>query len=576
MATGVNYKGGLLPSSRPSVAEAGQALYDDVKLLLDRTYLAELERKNAPVPQHRLRLCSELFLDPLLGYDAANLYYCGPNNAIATGTAACAGEFTRIADYNGHACYWREPSWYLWWYSGGGSYVITSVLGNVMSGGWMGGATVSGNYVAQPPATGTCTVSAGFESIYAAAVAAKAATTRRVAVVLYDGDQTLSAPVTLATSGVDIIAQHPKVDLSHVSDNSRYPAASRALANLKCATSSPVFTQTAADVRLIGFGLWNTNNATAFRVSASNGYSLYQQMSFVGQPGVDATGSIAGTWLQCMGGGNGWGGGSWRIPSAYQLAAKMVDCVGGTHSFGGDGMSGGYANPPTISGILIRCKGGHYAFCGTSPFFSCLAFAGNISGYLEDCEAGHNSFAIGGEISGTLIRCVGGRNCFAGMSDDWFGASRPGGTVEFCGRITSTAVLEDCVAEGGWSFAAGVQHTDVQGYHTPSCRGALRRCQSRKQTRPIYLFSGATLENCDFRIDQDVDGTASPGLTGAPFPVGVSQGVTMVSDDGATIYETILSNEAGIALDAPAESEYTVTLSGSVLNGAISEDLTVA
>lgn len=205
-------------------------------------------------------------------------------------------------------------------------------------------------------------------------------------------------------------------------------------------------TQTCSDVRLSNFTIWTTANASGsygllINAATNNNASKYDNMKFKG-PGTDGTNSdnynngvhglsdLGGTWRWCEGEAY-----SWRVAVNKSLTATMWFCTAGDRSYQGDG--DGTGGTGTLSGNMYYCIGGNTSFAG------CTTFASGISGYLEGCSAGYDSYAIGANFSGKAVRCYGGKNSFAGYA----------GSGTAYGTFSGVAI--DCVAEGGCSFGMG-------------------------------------------------------------------------------------------------------------------------
>ena len=199
------------------------------------------------------------------------------------------------------------------------------------------------------------------------------------------------------------------------------------------AMSSTIVEQTANTISLANFTIQNTNadGGDGLKIDAAdNSDSVYKYMNFwtVKQisSGVYGMQDINGTWEFCNSDDF-----AWVCAPDKKLSATMFYCTAGFKSYAGD--NGGVE----ITGTLKHCTGGDQSFGG------CGMYGCPISGQLEDCEAGYNSYAMGKEFSGVAIRCKGGTNCFGG----WKGSGTYYGT--FSGYV------EDCQVVGGFSFGTG-------------------------------------------------------------------------------------------------------------------------
>lgn len=261
-----------------------------------------------------------------------------------------------------------------------------------------------------------------------------ASATNRRTLILAPGVYTLSVTWTLDTDYVDVVS---------LSGNPKDTIITRA-------TGDATVVQTADDVRLIGFTIKNTGNASGdhgFEINASdNSDSFYEDMHFR-QTSVAGTrtpvygvSDLNGTWRHCEADNF-----AWRLATNKNLSATMEHCVAGESSFGGD------ASGAEITGTLRYCVAGRESFGG------CDVVGCDISGTLEYCIAGDRSFALGKEFSGMAIGCIGGRCCFAG----WSGVGANYGT--FSGKA------RNCTAEGGYSFGMG-HASCVQSGTIENCR----------------------------------------------------------------------------------------------------------
>jgi hypothetical protein len=255
-------------------------------------------------------------------------------------------------------------------------------------------------------------------------------------------------------------------------------------------TGGPTVTQTASDIRCSNFTIRNTGNAAGdhgflINAAANNNASVYEKMQFR-QPNVYgysrypvyAASDLGGTWRNCAADNY-----AWRCAVNKNLTATMYDCQAGKFSYGGDNEND-VNGTGVISGNLYDCTGGDGSFGGCG-FFGC-----SITGYIEGCTGGANSFSLGSTISGTVIRCRGGMNSFAGHI-----------TNTHPGKITGT--VKECVAAGGHSFAMGYSGC-IQSGHIINC-----------DLDPLSKRMGYTLAGPSTVMDLSTYASASTNIAGA-------------------------------------------------------------
>lgn len=122
----------------------------------------------------------------------------------------------------------------------------------------------------------------------------------------------------------------------------------------------------------------------------------------VGEPII----TISGTFIDCIGGNNAFGGGS----TGATASGTFIDCtVIGTNGFGSGSMIGG-----TASGTFINCTAGNGSFAGIGGFSPFPV----VSGTFNNCTAGDLSFGYNAATNtGTFTNCVAGSNSFKTKDD---------------------------------------------------------------------------------------------------------------------------------------------------------------
>jgi len=339
--------------------------------------------------------------------------------------------------------------------------------------------------------------------------------TNRVSVIIPPGAYKVAASFGMSDEFIDYIAQSPQNGGNRLaSDNDDAGGSPTPLAQFRppntyiysdeSAAPFAVVTQSAANIRLTGFGIaqlgeygaFDFGSAHAFHVDltsdASNSDSIYDLMYFFHRvPNMIDLGSgpnlpvshakhVAGTWRNCI--SNSFG---WRCGGDGVFSASMTDCQFGPFSVGGDlaGASFGACR-------LERCVGvgdsGSEGISGYACFGGCAVngIPAIASSVFVECEAGERSFNVGTTAGGTYIRCRGGRLSFGATYFDTF----PG---------IFSGYAEDCIA-GADSFGG----TSVAGYGKMS--GVVLRCAGGPSVNATRL-EGATIR--DSRFSNATSGT---------------------------------------------------------------------
>lgn len=211
--------------------------------------------------------------------------------------------------------------------------------------------------------------------------------------------------------------------------------------------------------------------------------------SFAGDAENTGDGEISGTFINCIGGDNAFGGcGSFAIP----CSGKFINCVAGIKSYG---MS------RECSGQFFNCIGGDRCFGG----YLSSSYHPDFSGLAINCTAGVNSFAMGhvdNEISGTLINCRVGT-----LAESMAGTQKASVVTINGGKLMNChpAMPTECTSNTNvYSFYSG--HT----YTNEGATGTVTLSLPPAKLRLEYNFE--LCEAQQFRIDPD--GTETIAING--------------------------------------------------------------
>jgi hypothetical protein len=110
---------------------------------------------------------------------------------------------------------------------------------------------------------------------------------------------------------------------------------------------------------------------------------------------VGVGGTVSGTFTDCTGGNNSFGGYS-GFAGGGTASGTFTNCTGGDFSFAG---------AATASGVFTNCTGSVYSFGGGG---------GTASGTFTNCSAFLFCFGSAGTASGTFTNCTGHTSAFGG------------------------------------------------------------------------------------------------------------------------------------------------------------------
>ncbi len=347
----------------------------------------------------------------------------------------------------------------------------------------------------------------------------------RASVILPPGNYRVTDSFELDTNFVDLVAQVPQAGgprrATDVDEHPEDGGTSRAffrppltLVYSDWSTQKSTVIQSAADIRLCGFGIALLGNPSLWLVAMSmptgafmigkagldlnNSPSTYDTMYFWSTAnyyeefgGCRAYWSFRGTWRNCISSSCSFRpgyGDLTNFPARIVFEADMSDCEAGPFSFLGDAYP--HQNYLAENSRLLRCRtlGKHYEMngpisgeSGFASFAGCTAIGLPITSSVQfiDCSAGPNSFGVGTTAGGTFIRCRAGASSF--------GASATGTEL---GVFSGYA--EDCFA-GPDSFGGRTSLSDANNAAAKNS-GTMVRCTSLGNTRPINL-DGATIRD---------------------------------------------------------------------------------
>lgn len=383
--------------------------------------------------------------------------------------------------------------------------------------------------------------------------------TNRATVLLPPGAYKFSSTFVANTDFVDFVASHPErggpptssddwpIGVDYAPLSMFRPPRTFLYSDESGVT---VFSQTARDIRLTGFGIAQLyldpgyNGAfepqqppcNAFQcpltTAEANDRSIYTDMYFwhatpwslsdgVLGNGYHPTGfakHVAGTWRGCTDGAM-----AMRVGLNGSFTASMYDCFCGPYSIGGDA-PGGTMGPCRLERVVAR---GLLAGAddGSACFGGCNSWGIDAlsSAWFVECLAGPGSFSIGASAGGNYIRCRSGGNSFGS------------GTTEAGHAGIFSGYAEDCVAEA-LSFGAKI---GPNGKIT----GTLRRC----------TVSTTNAQDAGWHLE-------SAEIYGCRFVVGVTGVHTFtLLDSASVIYDTeALVLEAGTGVPIYAASARSV------------------
>lgn len=426
-----------------------------------------------------------------------------------------------------------EPGFRMPWSSGDMNYYIPLIENNVSD--WIETAKIK--YASVIVECGTNDVQNG-TALRAAYLEASALTPggnalsrdNRAAVILprahYDlGDTSF----VLSNDYVDIIAMYPEMGRVDWDENG-LPEVNGELGETPnppptylYGTAGYLVRQSASDIRLHGFGILNKSdffsgdvtNGIPFRTDVVSNYqdSVYSMMflHYNQQPGIVAAnsmhaGNVEGTWIDCIGAERFWRV-SWEPQTGAgpqsKFKARMIRCIAGEFSFGGDTKSAAIRGTASFEGAYLEDCYATFAGFGGCWQWSIHADSNTV---FKNCKAGDNSFVGGATNSATMINCEGGNYCggasplfngytgndptqaYSGVFNGYargckFGAGSLGGRGGFTGTVgsplttTLSGTVIDCIV-------------DDPGVYDP-----------QHGTNPVpWLVKGATIINSTFNI----------------------------------------------------------------------------
>jgi hypothetical protein len=273
--------------------------------------------------------------------------------------------------------------------------------------------------------------------------------TNRTTLVLFPGNYNLGlSSLRLNTQYVDVVGLTR--DASH--------------ATITSSNSTATISQTANDVRCIGFTINNTVSAPGWLPSSNLSQTYWENVMFnsisannlsgyfkdckstnkVSSLGgfVGASGTTSGTFISCTGANSGGSAGGGFVGQSGTASGTFIDCTGINSVYGGGGFVG-YGG--TVSGTFTNCTGVSNG-AGDSGGF--VGYGGTVSGTFTNCTGTSNDTSGGGFTgyqgiaSGTFTNCT-------GINNGVFGGGFAGQ------RGTASGIFTDCNGRNTGNNGAG-------------------------------------------------------------------------------------------------------------------------
>jgi hypothetical protein len=367
------------------------------------------------------------------------------------------------------------------------------------------------NYIIIPVTDNAVTNGTNLLSAYTTATtltpnASARSSTNRAVVFLPPATYNLgSSTLLLNTSGVDIVGLTR--DQNHVTITS--------------SNTTATISQTANDVRCIGFTINNTvsapgwvpsnnlsltywENVTFSSISANNISGTFKNCKstnvlsdhggFIRQGGI-----ASGTFIDCIGINSGNNGGGF-VGYGGTASGTFTNCTGTSRDFGGGfvGLGG------TASGTFNNCTGSNNS--GGGGGF--VGYGGTASGTFIDCVGTNKGISGGGFVgsngaaSGTFINCTGSTvSMFGGGFVGSFSTTVSGIFINCSGSNTGTEDSGGFAGRGGSVSGTFINcngsNTSISGggfapkqSFGSSFRGAFINCISTDVTLPVLTNSG--------------------------------------------------------------------------------------
>jgi len=308
--------------------------------------------------------------------------------------------------------------------------------------------------------------------------------------------------------------------------------------------------------------------------------------------------NVAGVWRRCVGNACSWRCG-YHATDEVQFRATMEDIYAGAYSVIGDSRSGDTGTKHATGARLIGVKCvGQYTKAGI-PYgsgFACFAgcndFGMDIDSdcYLDDCEAGERSYALGSEFAAEAHRLIGGDYCVAStvndtyagdcsgkVYDSTFGAASCGGrngsmdNGKLTGTLRNVTSLDPNGVAGSWriegatidgcllgtNFAYGITLLDSLSRITDSTILVL---EGYDTSVPIHAASAKSVCASHNRYNNK-----------AFFPTGLHANVTNIGTGPVDAHVTQISGDADAADNLEAILDGTggtgLTINSLIING---------